>query len=77
MRLSTCSVVTAILLSGVTHASERASLEMFYDALNGEQWKQSEGWLTDAPLEDWHGITTRDGKIVSIELADNGLSGQL
>lgn len=77
MRLSTYAIAIVILLSGVAHASERASLEMFYDALNGEQWKQSEGWLTDAPLDDWHGITTRDGKIVSIELADNGLSGQL
>ena len=44
---------------------ERAALEAFYRANNGNEWLHSDNWCTDAPLGSWLGVTlTPDGKHV-------------
>ena len=58
----------------------RDALIALYDATDGPNWKNSENWLTDAPLGSWHGIRTdyRDETMVrTIYLDDNGLNGRL
>lgn len=55
---------------------DRNILKEFYRWTNGEDWSNSENWLTDAPLDDWHGVTADTADVVSgLELGDNGLSG--
>ena len=55
---------------------ERQLLSSFYLASDGENWDESENWLSDAPLGEWHGVTTgKGGWVVSLRLPDNGLSG--
>ena len=50
-----------------------SGLTAFYNALDGTNWKNRANWLSDAPLGEWHGITTRpDGRVSSISLNDNG-----
>jgi len=61
----------------VSNASERIALELMYEALSGSQWRNSAGWLSDAPLGEWHGVSTRDGRVIRIELPNNNLIGQL
>ena len=35
-----------------------------------------DNWLTDAPLGEWHGVTTdAGGRVTVLYLDDNGLSG--
>ena len=54
------------------------ALVAFYHATGGPDWKRGNGWLTDAPLNEWEGIKTDDdGKVVSITLDDNNLTGNL
>ena len=39
-------------------ASDRDALVAFYDATDGPNWRNSANWLTDAPIEEWHGVST-------------------
>lgn len=56
--------------------SERDILIAFYNATNGDNWTNNENWCTDAPLEDWYGVSlNQDGHIRSINLQNNNLSG--
>ena len=34
----------------------REALTAFYNATNGDDWTNSDNWLTDAPIQDWHGV---------------------
>ena len=57
---------------------ELAALHALYNATDGANWINSDNWLTDAPLTDWHGIKTDDeGRITEIYLIGNNLSGEI
>ena len=56
--------------------SEREILIEFYNATGGDNWTNNENWCTDEPLDTWYGITTTyEGKVRSISLSDNNLTG--
>ena len=57
---------------------DRAALAAFYHATNGANWANSDNWLSDAPLDEWHGIDTdSDGRVLRIQLVENSLAGPL
>ncbi len=61
---------------------DRAALVALYEATNGPGWKERTNWLTDAPLGQWHGVTTDgdgdgDGAVIYLRLYDNGLAGTI
>ena len=57
---------------------ELDALAAFYRATGGPGWVNSENWLTDAPLGEWHGVSTDSaGRIVGLEFRENNLSGPL
>ena len=59
-------------------ALERAVLAGLFEAMGGDNWTSSDGWLSDAPLGQWHGVSTdRYGRVVSLDLTDNGVSGEI
>ena len=61
--------------SGTT--ADRAALVAFYEATGGNnsQWLMTDGWISDAPLGRWYGVTTNDdGRVTELELDANGLS---
>lgn len=60
-----------------SEASERDALQSLYDALGGDQWERNDNWGSDAPLGEWHGIGTHNGHVLEIDLAGNGLTGEL
>ena len=58
--------------------SDRAALVALYEATDGPNWTNSENWLTNAPLAQWHGVRVdREGRVTRLELPENGLSGRL
>lgn len=62
----------------VTVDLERGALAALYEATGGEDWFDKEGWLSDDPISDWYGISTNaDGRVVTLNLFFNGLSGSL
>ncbi len=65
-------------LATVTVAPDRRALLSFYEALNGSRWPLSENWGTDAPLDEWYGVTA-DSKdnVLALEMGFNRLSGTI
>ena len=58
--------------------TDRASLAALYHATNGANWQDNTNWMTDAPLDEWHGVTTdQDGRVVALDLGNNLLQGEL
>ena len=59
-------------------ASDRAVLEALYHATGGPAWSDRTHWLSAAPLRDWFGVETDgSGRVTSLSLAGNGLSGSI
>ena len=58
--------------------TEREILTMLYETTGGKDWKQQDGWLTEAPLSSWFGIKTNgDDHVVELALSGNNLRGRL
>ena len=65
-----------VVVSRPAPPTERAALEAFYRAAGGTDWKNSDGWMSDAPLGQWHGIETDDsGSVTAVRLPENALVG--
>ena len=59
-------------------ARDRQALVALYESTGGEDWVNSVNWLSDRPLQEWHGINVdEDGRIIHITMQDNGLEGSI
>ena len=57
---------------------DRAVLVAFDKATWGYQWTYSRNWLSDRPLNEWHGVNTNEqGRVITLSLYDNQLSGRI
>ena len=57
--------------------ADRAALIALYHATGGPNWRRRDNWLTDAPLEEWHGVSVdENGRVSSLELRRQ-LQGEL
>ena len=53
-------------------------LRLLYESTNGGGWTNSVGWLSEELLGDWFGVETDSiGRVTALNLAENGLSGEL
>ncbi len=51
---------------------DRLVLTALYLAMGGPGWTEQDGWLTDADLEDWAGVSVDDsGRVTTLDLKDN------
>ena len=56
--------------------TDKAALIALYHSTNGPQWTKNKGWLTDAPVSEWFGVTVEDGRVTKLELIENNLQGK-
>ncbi len=91
--LSACAVAIPLTESEeAKQAKEREWLAAFYDATGGGEWTNNARWLTDLPLEDWHGVQYYSvvrpapgpgdrvqtvGGVAGLKLESNGLTGRI
>ena len=69
---------TQTFVSIVRRPTNREVLEILYDETDGDNWFHNANWLTDRPLDEWHGVgTDADGRVDSLRLRANRLAGQL
>ncbi len=48
---------------------DRAALVALYERTNGPEWVDNEHWLTDEPLDRWHGVDTDSaGRVTRVDL---------
>ncbi len=63
---------------GLARIAEWATLVALYHATDGPNWIRKDNWLTDAPVEEWYGVTTDDnGRVSELRLFANQLSGEI
>lgn len=80
-KLSTVALAMALTapLSAVASSVERDILVSLYQATNGDEWQDNEGWLSEEDYCDWFGVFCQGNdpsKVTHLELSNNGLSGQ-
>lgn len=71
LALAACGSSSAVL------QRERAALVAFYDSTNGSEWWDQRGWLSEAPVCEWYGVACASGRVVSLTMNWNNLSGEL
>lgn len=79
MRKFLCFLILHIFISYVLHAEvprkEKAVLLELYHSTAGSQWRVT--WDLSAPVSTWYGVGLQNGRVVSLELPDNDLTGTL
>ena len=78
----TVLLAAALVLAPGAHAQgsterDRQLLTGIYFALGGAGWAESDYWLSDEPLDQWHGVTVANGRVVGLDLSGNGLTGRI
>ena len=59
-------------------ALERGVLAELFETMDGDNWTDSDGWLSDAPFEQWYGVSMDShGRVSTLDLTDNGVSGEI
>ena len=58
-------------------SGDRAALVALYNATDGANWHTNTNWLSNVPLGDWHGVFTNSGRVTTLILRDNRLSGSI
>ena len=84
-RLTAAFVVVAVVLAIAplpaegqgSVESDRAALVALYDATDGDNWNNNDNWNTDAPLSDWYGVETDNGRVCDLYLDNNNLTGEI
>ena len=57
---------------------DRDALVDMFNGTGGPEWTNNTGWLSDQPLNEWHGITTgQSGRVEAIALVSNDLHGTI
>ena len=60
-------------------AGDRAGLVALFNATDGVNWTNTTNWLTDAPLDEWYGVSVGGlpRRVTGLYLGRNHLSGQM
>jgi hypothetical protein len=75
-RLSSAEKVPLFMLP--KPASDRLALEALFKSCGGAGWKKKGGWMTDAALGEWEGVTVdAETRVIKLVLSSNNLAGPL
>ena len=68
-----------VVLGIADNGTDRDVLVALYVATGGLTWETAENWLTDRPIQYWHGVNTAwiagAVRVVGLDLGRNGLTG--
>ncbi len=57
---------------------DRAALVALYEATGAANWLNKDNWLSEAPLDEWYGLTVDgNGRVIELALFENQLSGEI
>ena len=58
--------------------SDVAVIESLYEATGGAGWTNSDGWLGEDAVSEWHGVQADSlGRVTGLDLSGNGLEGRV
>ncbi|MXY97193.1 MAG: hypothetical protein F4Z29_05475 [Gemmatimonadetes bacterium] len=59
-------------------STDREVLIALYHATGGNNWTNKSNWLSDLPLDQWHGVSSNaQGEVTILDLSLNGLTGEI
>ena len=62
----------------VAGTPDLGALIALYHATGGPYWDKTDNWLTDLPLDRWHGVETNTaGRVTGLDLSRNNLTGSI
>ena len=56
---------------------DREALVALYNATDGPNWENNTNWLTEKDISTWYGVGVQNGRVTSLYLARNKLSGSI
>ena len=74
--VGTVGLAVEVQAQDLAQGTEQA-LVAFYNATDGANWANNENWLSDEPLDAWHGVTVSDGRVTGLDLEQNQLTGPI
>jgi len=66
--------ISQVMFAEVSKGERDVLLDLFHST-DGSQWRTV--WELSAPVSTWHGVGLQNGRVVSLELPDNSLTGTL
>ncbi len=70
--------VALVEVYGIDPPADRETLRALYNATDGANWIDQTNWLSDLPLDQWHGVSVDDlGRVTGLDLSANRLSGPI
>ena len=69
-------VKVTMIIDGFDLETDKEALIALYNSSNGAQWHDKTGWLTDAPVGEWDGVTVEGERVVKLELQNTNLQGE-
>ena len=78
-RLLLCVIAMACSFRGYSQVTAGDSLVLvdLYASTNGPNWLVNTNWLSDMPVGTWYGVKVDNGRVYSISLYGNHLTGTL
>ena len=58
-------------------SADMEALVAFYNSTGGPRWRTDTNWLSNEPINTWHGVTTVGGRVTALHLGGNGLRGEI
>jgi len=52
-------------------------LVALYNATDGANWTNNTNWLSDRPIDEWYGVSCVSGRVNSLDLNNNNLTGNI
>ncbi len=81
LQIVTLFLISLFLWNSNGHAkvleSDSLALVHLYKSAGGENWYNQNNWLSDAPVDDWWGITVVNNRVSWIILNNNNLIGTI
>ena len=74
---ASAGVVSARLGLASSQGPDYDALMSLYNGLGGSSWAFKDGWGSSASYCTWHGIRCTSGRVTSLNLMSNGLTGSL
>ena len=75
---STPAPTAEMPLAQTSAETDREALVALYNATDGERWNNNDNWQSDAPIDEWHGVTTgANGRVTELNLDSNHLTGNI
>ncbi len=68
---------TPAMAQSIISPQERAALISLFNATGGSQWTSRMNWTTNAPENQWWGLTIEGGHVTAIVLQNNNLVGTI